>query len=97
MRLLGLALTYSGSVLQCMRLLLCCQMLENFDSKTRDSKGAPVPAWESYRTEYAEELRLNEDFNRFVANFQLAYQGPNMARDQIAGAKYDTRKSSHWM
>ena len=68
------------------------QMVVNFDAKTRDSKGAPVPARESYMAEYEEELRLNKEFDKFVANFQLAYEGPNTARDQIPGAKYDTRE-----
>lgn len=72
--------------------MICSQMVANFDAKTRDSKGAPVPSVERYKAEYREEMRLNEDFNRFVANFRLAYEGPNTARDQIPGAKYDTRE-----
>ena len=72
--------------------MFCClQLLENFDAKTMHSKGAPVPARENYEAAYSEEMKLNEEFHKFVANFQLAYQGPNTARDQI-GAKYDTRE-----
>ena len=71
--------------------LLCThqQMLDAFDAKTKHSTGAVVPAIVAYMAEYSEEMKLNEEFNRFVANFQLAYQGPNTAHAQI-GAKYTT-------
>ena len=64
-------------------------MIGNFDARTKHSSGAAIPAQERYEAEYSEELRLNTEFNQFVANFRLAYQGPNTARAQI-GAKYDT-------
>lgn len=43
-----------------------------------------------YKDRYQEEITLNEVFNKFVYNYQLAYQGPNTARAQI-GADYNTR------
>lgn len=43
-----------------------------------------------YKDMYQEEITLNEVFNKFVHNYQLAYQGPNTARTQI-GADYNTR------
>ena len=64
-------------------------MLDAFDAKTKHSTGAAIPAIVAYMAEYTEEMKLKEDFNRFVANFQLAYQGPNTAHAQI-GAKYPT-------
>jgi hypothetical protein len=39
-----------------------------------------------YNEYYMEEIELNRCFNRFVHNYQLAYQGPNTAKAQI-GAK----------
>ena len=47
---------------------------------------------EAYLDSYAVEINLNDTFNTFVSNFQLAYQGPNTARHQI-GAKFNTSKS----
>lgn len=64
-------------------------MVDDFDAKTKHSSGAVIPAQEMYVKEYSDEMKLNNEFHKFVANFQLAYQGPNEARDQI-GAKYCT-------
>ncbi|XP_065910466.1 inositol 1,4,5-trisphosphate-gated calcium channel ITPR1-like [Dysidea avara] len=41
-----------------------------------------------YLEQYEQELTLNEDFNNFVRNFQLAYWGPNKAQHQI-NSNYD--------
>ena len=65
------------------------QMLDAFDAKTKHRTCAANSAQLAYEAEYAEEIKLKEEFNRFVTNFQLAYQGPNTARAQI-GSKYDT-------
>ena len=69
----------------------CVQMLEKFDQNTREGKCSQSPAWDQYMKEYEEEIGLNEEFDRFVANFQLAYEGPNTAHAQT-GSKYETRK-----
>ena len=45
---------------------------------------------QAYLQEYDEEIKLNENFNNFVQNFQLAYWGPNTAQHQI-GSPYDTQ------
>ena len=45
-----------------------------------------------YLQEYDKEIKLNENFNNFVQNFQLAYWGHNTAHHQI-GSPYDTSKS----
>ena len=42
-----------------------------------------------YLQEYEPEKKLNENFNNFVQNFQLAYWGPNTAAHQI-GSPYAT-------
>jgi len=44
---------------------------------------------QQYLEQYRQELELNERFNNFVRNFQLAYWGPNDARHQIK-SKYKT-------
>ena len=67
------------------------QMFDLFDAKTKHCKGADIPAQVQFMEEYAEEMKLNAEFNRFVANFQQAYQGPNTAHAQV-DAKYNTRK-----
>lgn len=66
-----------------------CQVLTNFEMKTRHCGGIVTQAKEHYRTTYAAEIELNETFNKFVFNYRLAYQGPNTARAQI-GSKHDT-------
>ena len=63
-------------------------MLESFDQNTREGMCTQSPAVVRYNEEYAEEIKLNEEFDRFVANFQQAYEGPNTARAQT-GSKYD--------
>ena len=83
-----------STALLCIKSVLCVhvfQMVENFDQKTRKGRCCECPAREQYNKEYEDEIRLNEEFNRFVANFQLAYEGPNTAHAQI-GAKYETRE-----
>jgi hypothetical protein len=67
-------------------------MLENFDRNTREGKCAYCPAREQYIQEYEDEIGLNEEFDRFVAYFQQAYEGPNTAHAQT-GSKYDTTYS----
>ena len=69
------------------------QMLKNFDRNTREGKCACCPARERYIQEYEHEIRLNEEFDGFVAYFQQAYEGPNTAHAQT-GSKYDTRRWS---
>lgn len=64
-------------------------MVSDFDAKTKHNTGAAVPAQEKYQADYSEEIELNDQFNNFVANFRLAYQGPNTAHAQI-GSKYPT-------
>ena len=39
-------------------------------------------------------MKLNEDFNVFVANFQLAYQGPNTLKGQIDASVKNASKTS---
>ena len=68
-------------------------MLENFDRNTREGKCAYCPAREQYIQEYEDEIGLNEEFDRFVAYFQQAYEGPNTAHAQT-GSKYDTSRLS---
>jgi inositol 1,4,5-triphosphate receptor type 1 len=75
-----------------MRTSETAHMLANFDQKTKEGKCAASPTREQYMRDYEEEMRLNEEFDRFVANFQLAYEGPNTAHAQT-GAKYDTAYS----
>ena len=48
---------------------------------------------QQYLEQYRHELKLNEEFNNFVRNFQLAYWGPNDARHQI-NSKYKTGQSA---
>ena len=67
-------------------------MVRRFDAKTKDSKGIVIPARQQYEDEYRDEIELNETFNKFVANYQLYYQGPNTAQAQVM-AKYEERKS----
>lgn len=52
----------------------------------------PFCAMQVYLQEYEQEKKLNENFNNFVQNFQLAYWGPNTAKHQI-GSPYDTSES----
>ena len=66
-------------------------MVEKFDQNTREGKCAQSPARERYSQEYRDEIQLNEEFDKFVTNFQQAYEGPNTAHAQT-GSKYDARK-----
>lgn len=66
-------------------------MLQNFDGSTKAGSCASIPTKERFNEEYESEMKMNEEFHRFVANYQLAYQGPNTAHAQI-GAKYSTCK-----
>lgn len=64
-------------------------MVSDFDAMTKHNTGAAIPAQERYRADYSGEIELNDLFHNFVANFRLAYQGPNTAHAQI-GSKYNT-------
>jgi hypothetical protein len=39
-------------------------------------------------------VKLNKEFNAFVANYQLAYQGPNTLKGQIDANVKNARKTS---
>jgi len=45
-----------------------------------------------YTGVYHREVLLNDEFNNFVRNYELAYWGPNTASYQI-GSMYKTRKN----
>ena len=38
---------------------------------------------QKYEDDYTQEILLNNDFNNFVRNYELAYWGPNTASHQI--------------
>ncbi len=47
----------------------------------------------NYEKYYQEEKELNKKFTLFVANYQLAYQGPNTLKEQInAGVKNASKR-----
>ena len=60
-----------------------------FETKTKDCKGYETLTKKLNKNTYATEIELNKTFNTFVANFKLAYQGPNTAVAQI-GSQYST-------
>ena len=64
-------------------------MISDFCEKSEGSKAAVTPVCKKYEKDYHDEKKLNEDFNRFVANYRMVYEGPNTASAQI-GAKYST-------
>ena len=51
-------------------------------------------ARQKYNEDYGEEKKLNEEFNVFVANYQLAYQGPNTLKGQIDASVKNASKTS---
>lgn len=55
---------------------------------------ASIIQWQAYLQEYDQERKLNENFNNFVQNFQLAYWGPNDAEEQI-GSPYNNTSESY--
>ena len=65
------------------------KVLKTIDKKTKSGGAKITPARAAYRDEYKEEIELNEAFNKFVANYKHAYEGPNKASAQI-GVKYTT-------
>ena len=62
-----------------------CLLCQEFISITQESveKKLVTDAREKYEATYREEKKLNENFNTFVTNYQLAYQGPNTLKEQI--------------
>ena len=63
------------------------QMIGHFHEMTEGSKGAVTTTRKLYEADYCDEIRLNENFKRFVANYRLAYEGPNTVSAQT-GVKY---------
>ena len=63
-----------------------------FDVRTKPCRAFETSAMRSYKETYAVELDLNIAFNKFVYNYQLSYQGPNNAKEQI-GSKYENEYS----
>ena len=47
---------------------------------------------QTYTAVYHREVLLNDEFNNFVRNYELAYWGPNTASYQI-GSMYKTSKN----
>lgn len=64
-----------------------------FDVSTKSCRAHETAAMSEYIATYAEEIELNEAFNKFVRNFLVSYQGPNDAREQVEGAKYENEYS----
>ena len=39
--------------------------------------------FQKFEEEYACEIKLNDEFNNYVKNFEQAYWGPNTAKHQV--------------
>ena len=68
---------------------VCRQMIGDFHKITEGSKGTVTSARKLYEAKYCDEIRLNEEFKTFVANYRLVYEGANTVSSQI-GVKYST-------
>ena len=59
--------------------------IQFFNSTLKGNIGQSLTtvARQTYEKDYKEEIELNEEFNLFVTNYQLAHQGPNTLKGQI--------------
>ena len=76
-----------------------CLLCQEFISITQESveKKLVTDAREKYEATYREEKKLNENFNTFVTNYQLAYQGPNTLKEQIDASVKNASKRCECM
>ena len=55
------------------------------NTKTVFQHEVVTQAREDYWNVYEDEIKLNKDFNKFVLNYKVAYEGRNTTKEQVIG------------